>query len=49
VPTFDFDPGMTRATRQKTEEFLRKTGAQLWIQHDPTTYAGLRKAPEFYE
>jgi N-acyl homoserine lactone hydrolase len=49
VPGFDFDAGMTRASRMKTEELLRTTGAQLWIQHDPATYAGLKKAPEFYD
>ena len=45
VPTFDFDAAMTRATRVKTEEFLKETGAQMWIQHDPPTNAKLRKAP----
>jgi N-acyl homoserine lactone hydrolase len=49
VPTFDFDGGMTRATREKTELFLKQTGATLWIQHDPPTYATLKKAPQYYE
>jgi len=49
VPTFDFDAAMTRATRVKTEAFLKETGAQMWIQHDPPTNATIRKAPEFYE
>jgi glyoxylase-like metal-dependent hydrolase (beta-lactamase superfamily II) len=49
VPTFDFDAAMTRATRVKTEQFLKDSGAQMWIQHDPPTYAGLKKAPEFYD
>ena len=49
VPTFDFDGAMTRATRVKTEAFLKETGAQMWIQHDPPTNAKLRKAPEFYD
>jgi N-acyl homoserine lactone hydrolase len=49
VPTFDFDAAMTRATRVKTEAFLKQTGAQMWIQHDPPTNAKLRKAPEFYD
>jgi hypothetical protein len=40
---------MTRATRKKTEAFLKQTGATLWIQHDPATYAPLRKAPLYYE
>ena len=49
VPTFDFDGAMTRATRVRTEAFLRETGAQMWIQHDPPTNATLRKAPEYYD
>jgi N-acyl homoserine lactone hydrolase len=49
VPTFDFDAAMTRATRVKVEQFLKDSGAQMWIQHDPATYAGLKKAPEFYD
>jgi glyoxylase-like metal-dependent hydrolase (beta-lactamase superfamily II) len=49
VPTFDFDAAMTRATRVKVEAFLKETGAQMWIQHDPATYAALKKAPEFYD
>jgi glyoxylase-like metal-dependent hydrolase (beta-lactamase superfamily II) len=49
VPTFDFDAAMTRATRVKVEQFLKDSGAQMWIQHDPPTYAKLKKAPEFYD
>ena len=49
VPTFDFDAAMTRETRRKVEAFLTETGAKMWIQHDPPTYAGLKKAPEFYD
>jgi len=49
VPTFDFDGAMTRATRKKTDEFLKETGATMWIQHDPPTNAALKKAPEYYD
>ena len=49
VPTFDFDPEQSRRSRDAIEEFLKKTGAQLWIQHDFTANARLKKAPEFYE
>ena len=48
VPTFDFDAAMTRATRKKVDQFLQQTGATLWIQHDPPTYASLKKAPQYY-
>lgn len=49
VPTFDFDAAMTRATRARVERFLEETGAQMWIQHDPPTYASMKKAPEYYD
>lgn len=48
VPTFDADAATTRATRKKTDELLKQTGAKMWIQHDPATYAPLKKAPEYY-
>jgi N-acyl homoserine lactone hydrolase len=48
VPTFDADAAMTRVTRKKTDEFVKQTGAKMWIQHDPATYAPLKKAPDYY-
>jgi N-acyl homoserine lactone hydrolase len=49
VPTFDFDAATTRATRRKVEDFIRRTHATAWIQHDPATYAPLKKAPAYYD
>jgi len=49
VPTFEFDAGQTRASRVVIDAFLKKTGAQLWIQHDFIGNAKLKKAPEYYE
>jgi glyoxylase-like metal-dependent hydrolase (beta-lactamase superfamily II) len=49
VPGFDFDAAMTRATRKKVEQFIKETKSTAWIQHDPPTYATLKKAPEFYD
>jgi glyoxylase-like metal-dependent hydrolase (beta-lactamase superfamily II) len=49
VPTFDFNADMTRATRKKVDEFVKKSGAMLWIQHDPPTYARAKKAPDYYD
>jgi glyoxylase-like metal-dependent hydrolase (beta-lactamase superfamily II) len=49
VPTFDFDAAMTRQTRKSVEEFLHQTGATMWIQHDPPTYARLKKPPQYYD
>jgi glyoxylase-like metal-dependent hydrolase (beta-lactamase superfamily II) len=49
VPTFEFNQEQTRATRVSIDAFLKKTSAQLWIQHDFTANARLKKAPEYYE
>jgi glyoxylase-like metal-dependent hydrolase (beta-lactamase superfamily II) len=49
VPTFDFDQEQSRVTRAAIELFLKKTKAQLWIQHDFGANAKLKKAPNFYE
>jgi len=49
VPTFEFNQEQTRATRLAIEAFLKKTGAQLWIQHDFGTNVRLKKAPDYYE
>jgi len=49
VPTSEFDPEQSLASRAAIEGFLRSAGAQLWIQHDFVGNAKLRKAPEYYE
>jgi N-acyl homoserine lactone hydrolase len=49
VPTFEFSQPQTRASRAETDAFLRRTGAQLWIQHDFIGNARLQKSPSFYE
>jgi glyoxylase-like metal-dependent hydrolase (beta-lactamase superfamily II) len=49
IPTTEFNADQTVASRAAIEDFLKKTGAQLWIQHDYTANARLRKAPAFYE
>jgi N-acyl homoserine lactone hydrolase len=49
VPTFDFSGEQTRASRKDVDAFLKKTGAQLWIQHDLEGNAKLKKSPQFYE
>jgi glyoxylase-like metal-dependent hydrolase (beta-lactamase superfamily II) len=49
VPTTEFNAEQTVASRAAIEAFLKKTGAQLWIEHDFTGNAKLKKAPEFYE
>jgi len=49
VPTFEFNKEQSLASRAKVEEFLKKSGAQLWIEHDYLLHAKLKKAPEYYE
>ena len=49
IPTFDFDQAQTAAARQGLDAFLKRTGAQLWIQHDFTGFAKLKKAPQYYD
>ena len=49
VPTTEFDPQQTAASRAAVETFLKSSGAQLWIEHDVTANAKLKKAPQFYD
>jgi hypothetical protein len=39
----------TAASRVAVEAFLKKTSAQLWIEHDFEANATLKKAPAYYE
>ena len=49
IPTTEFNADQTVASRAPIEAFLEKTHAQLWIQHDFTANAKLKKSPQFYE
>lgn len=49
LPTREFNVEQTAAARLALESFLKKTGAQLWIQHDISANAMLKKSPAFYE
>ena len=49
VPGFDVNAEQTRKSRADLEAFIKKTGAQLWIQHGTADNAKLKKAPEYYE
>ncbi len=48
-PNFEVNEAQTRAARRDVEAFLARTGAQLWIQHDFTGHAKLKKAPAYYD
>jgi glyoxylase-like metal-dependent hydrolase (beta-lactamase superfamily II) len=49
LPTFEFNKDQTTASRADVDSFLAKNQAQLWIQHDFTANAKLKKAPAYYE
>jgi len=49
TPTFEFDRDQSRASRAAIETFIKKTGAQLWIEHDLAHFNQLKKAPGYYE
>ena len=48
-PTFEFNVDQTRVSRQNVDAFLKKTGAQMWIQHDLKAHEKLKKAPAYYD
>jgi N-acyl homoserine lactone hydrolase len=49
VPNFEYNKEQSLASRAKIEEFLKTSGAQLWIEHDYAANAKLKKSPEYYE
>lgn len=48
-PTFEFDKEQSAASRAAIDAFVKKTGAQMWIEHDAATAAQLKAAPAFYD
>jgi N-acyl homoserine lactone hydrolase len=48
-PSFEYNKEQSAKSRAEIAAFLKKTKAQMWIEHDAATNAKLRKAPEFYE
>jgi glyoxylase-like metal-dependent hydrolase (beta-lactamase superfamily II) len=48
-PPSDANVDQLRGSRGALEAFLKRTGAQLWIQHDLNASARLKKAPAYYE
>jgi glyoxylase-like metal-dependent hydrolase (beta-lactamase superfamily II) len=49
LPTFEVSEADTKAARTEVEAFLKRTGAQLWIQHDLAAFRTLKLAPQYYE
>jgi len=48
-PTFEFNVEQTRMARKSVDAFLKKTGAQLWIQHELDAHTKLKKSPQYYD
>jgi glyoxylase-like metal-dependent hydrolase (beta-lactamase superfamily II) len=48
-PTFEFNVEQSAVSRAKMDDFMKQTGAQMWIEHDKPTHAKLKKAPAFYD
>ncbi|MEE2729969.1 MAG: N-acyl homoserine lactonase family protein [Pseudomonadota bacterium] len=49
VPSFNFSKEQTQDSMKHMEDFIDRTGAQLWIQHDKEQNADIRHAPAFYQ
>lgn len=49
VPTFEYNRQESLASRAMIEAYLKKTGAQLWIEHDFIANAKLKKSPRYYD
>jgi glyoxylase-like metal-dependent hydrolase (beta-lactamase superfamily II) len=49
LPTFEVSEAGTQAAREELEQFLRRTNAALWIQHDLVAHRKLKKSPEYYD
>jgi glyoxylase-like metal-dependent hydrolase (beta-lactamase superfamily II) len=49
TPTFEFNHEQSLASRKAMEDFIKKSHAQMWIEHDAATFSKLKKAPQYYE
>ena len=49
TPTFEYNKEQSLASRAAIENFLKKSGAQLWIEHDYAANAKLKKSPAYYD
>jgi N-acyl homoserine lactone hydrolase len=49
APQGEANPEQTLASRAAMEAYLKQSGAQLWIEHDPETFHRLKKAPDYIQ
>jgi glyoxylase-like metal-dependent hydrolase (beta-lactamase superfamily II) len=48
-PEGEANKQQTLASRAAMEAYLKQSGAQLWIEHDPATFHRLKKAPDYID
>ena len=48
-PQDEANKEQTMASRAAVEAYLKQSGAQLWIEHDPVTFNRLKKAPDYID
>lgn len=49
LPVAEMDQAETARSRRRIEEFLERTGAELWIGHDLIHFRQLRYSPAYYD
>jgi glyoxylase-like metal-dependent hydrolase (beta-lactamase superfamily II) len=49
APEGEANGSQTLASRAAMETYLKQSGAQLWIEHDPSTFHRLKKAPDYIQ
>jgi glyoxylase-like metal-dependent hydrolase (beta-lactamase superfamily II) len=49
LPTFEVSEEQTKTARADVEAFLKRTGAELWIQHDLAAFRTWKLAPQYYD
>ena len=49
APQGEANPQQTMVSRRAMEVYLKQSGAQLWIEHDPATFQRLEKAPGYIQ
>jgi N-acyl homoserine lactone hydrolase len=49
VPTFEYNKEQSLASRAMIEDYCKKTGTQLWIEHDFVANSKLKKSPQYYD
>ncbi|HEX7465175.1 MAG TPA: hypothetical protein VF309_00940, partial [Usitatibacter sp.] len=49
VPAFNFDVEQSRRSIAAMKEYVAKSGAQVWINHDKAQHAAIPEAPAYVE